>query len=136
MHVVARRIKEKIEKIKHLSEDDRIHEELRNFKNISTDREIRPIEIRFPIRHNQGWNQHDYQHLAALVYRDVPVHENNVGGQVVLMETNLEAAKDNKEEYLFYNSKALNLEEIRDIASLVDFAKSGAIVIERIELGG
>jgi hypothetical protein len=136
MHVVARRIKEKIDKIRHISEDDRLHEEFKNFRNTSTDRKIRPVQIRFPIRHNQGWNQHEYQHLAALVYRDVPVYENNVGGQVVLIETNLELAKNNKEAYLFFNSKALNFDEIRDAASLVDFARNGAIVIERIELRG
>lgn len=136
MHVVARNIKEKIEKIKHLSEADRLHEKLKEFKNLSSDSEVAPFEIRFPIHHSQGWNHHEYLHLAEIVYHDVPVYENSVGGRAVLMETNLEIAKNNKEEYLFFNSKALNFEEIKESISLVDLAKNGAIVIESIELGG
>ena len=136
MHVLARSIKEKIDKIKNLSEVDRLHEKLKEFKNLSPDSKVAPLEIRFPIHNNQGWNLHGYLHLAEIVYHDVPVYENSVGGKVVLMETNLEIAKNNKEEYLFFNSKALNFEEIREPASLVDLAKNGAIVIESIELGG
>lgn len=136
MHVVARKIKENIEKIRHISEEERLHAELKRFRNTSSDHQITPVEIRFPVRHNQGWNQYEYQNLAELVYRDVPVYENNVGGQIVLMETNLEMTKNNKKEYLFFNSKALNFDEIEDKGSLVDFARNGIIVIESIELRG
>jgi hypothetical protein len=52
------------------------------------------------------------------------------------METNLEHATTSKEEYVFFNSKALNFEEVQSQASLVNLAKEGAIVIENITLGG
>lgn len=89
-----------------------------------------------------------YLEYARLAYDDVPTPQDdvNMGGFVVLTDTNIESQTHHKLEQrfrneditslLFRNARALHLIEDESENSLVGLAKSGAISILSVKIGG
>lgn len=133
---IAKSIRKAIDDYVAGSEDERIEDSLSNFENLGKKGEkIRPNFIAIPIRHGHQWNAEEYFSNAERAYHDIPLGEDNVGGRIVLMETNMEVTKGNAKHYGFYNSKALHFDLVTEETSLVKAAKKKTIVIESITLG-
>jgi len=122
------------------SEDD-VGEKLRQLVNVSEKGMIEPQVIKVRIPHQADLHG-CYQHYANKAYSDVSSDFDNLGGQVVLADTNLEIEqsdhfreKESHNMISFRNSAAMNFVPITDEVSLISHIKSGKITIEHINIG-
>lgn len=135
LNKMAHNIRLTIEEYSKSHENERISESLSEFRNIGTKGEtLRPKVISIPLQNDSQWNKETYFRHATAAYHDIPSGENNIGGQIILIETNLEVTQDSRAHYSFFNSKALHLEQIVDKDALVNIAESKSLVIESITL--
>jgi hypothetical protein len=144
MHLVANNIKKLLLKL-HESEfiENKFHK-LNNLKNTTEGQEeVKPdfVEITIP---SDDMTIDKYFECASIAYSDV-MHSckvENIGGKVVLSDTNLEhehtRSRHSNEGLMikFRNSKAMHFEEEKGKDSIVNLAKSGTISIISVKIGG
>ncbi len=135
LHVLARGILDAAIELKSRRSPEGLQEEIANFRNVvGTAGSLPPLQIVIPVHAERGWNAEDYYKYAATVYHDLPHAENNVGGIVVLIETNMGTAGRSEEKYRFLNSTALRFHEVKEPTALVNLALVGKIIIEKIKM--
>jgi hypothetical protein len=134
---VAHAILEMIDKLQQLEQRRSISKRIASFRNVAKGGEtVSTQQIEIPLEPDQGWTIDDYYDLAKQVYHDIPEPDNNVGGRLFLIETNMEVTHEIKDKYTFFNAKALHLEQVGELHALVNLARNGALVIEDVRIGG
>ena len=137
LNEVAKKILKLIKHYKEYQEDDEIYERLESLKNVSTHENLEPHYVDLPL---ENINKVRYFNLAKIAYSDVIENIENIGGFVVLADTNLEIENGqhqlSKNKIRFRNSKAMHFVEIKDDYSVVQLAKKKSISILSIKLKG
>jgi hypothetical protein len=132
LHKIAEKIKKLVEDYYSTGDEDshkKNIEKLITLKNKSTS-ESQVIEIEVP--GNTDFNEVYYKY-AKIAYNDLNFEEENIGGSVVLSETN-KSFIHTRNSIPYYNSKAMHFEEIENEDSLANKILDGSISIINIKI--
>ena len=153
MSEVAKAIQRMLKELERKDEDGAEIEKLEGLQNMGeTGSAPTCVEVRVPLSAFEPGDT-TYLEYARIAYNDVPTPSEDVslGGFVALADTNIEvqarhgkarhgkarrSIHGNQGHMLFRNAKALHMIEDTSEDSLVGFAKSGAISILSVRIGG
>ena len=132
---LASRIQELIQDRQELRTRDEVAEDLVTFRSLGEDgTALDGKRVEIPLGVNEVWNIATYLRYAHTAYRDVPENE-NLGGRVFLIQTNLEAAKSEHNLYAFKNARLLHVEVVDGENALVGLVSRGLLTVESVTLG-
>jgi hypothetical protein len=141
---IAAHILKTLDWLENHDEEKTVREKLTQLRNTGEEAST-PTCVQITVPKSGGHDTTAYSRYAELAYHDAiaPLDRENLGGMVVLADTNLEhelghACADqtvNATVISFRNASALHLVEDMERGTLVSLVKSGDIVVESVKIG-
>ena len=140
LSIIAHEIIELINSIENEDSENDTETKLRKLINYAEEESIEPQVVEILIPHEANLKE-CYQLYALKAYSDISSNFENLGGQIVLADTNFEKEMSvrhpvgSRQKIKFRNSAAMNFAAVTEKNSLVVLVKAGKITIEHVTIG-